>query len=382
MIIANGNIFGEDGKFCQGNMDICGEVIVNINYDEVPGGASQQKQEEIIDARGLYVIPGLVDIHLHGAAGYDFCDGREEAFRAIVEYETSNGVTSIVPATMTLAKEQLLQIMEVLGQYAKTDTAIKGITMEGPFISEGKTGAQNVRHIQQPDKQLFMELQSASGGLIKQVTVAPEVTGTMDFIKEVSKACVVSVAHTEAGYEDAREAFVTGANHVTHLYNAMPPLGHREPGVIGAAFDNKGVFIELICDGEHVHSSVIRATFELFKAHRICMISDSMSATGMPEGEYSLGGQKVVRKGTRAVLTNGRLAGAASNLYDNLKRAVLEMQLPLEDVVLACTMTPARSLKLEQECGILAVGRKADLVLLDEALNIRYVIKDGKLLKK
>lgn len=162
----------------------------------------------------------------------------------------------------------------------------------------------------------------------------------------------------------------------------MQPFGHREPGVIGAAYDTKEVFVELICDGEHVHPSIIRATFKMFGAERICMISDSMRATGMQPGIYSLGGQEVFLRGNRAALADGKLAGAVTTLYDNLKRVVLQMQIPLEEAVLACTATPARSLCLEQECGVLAVGRKADLVLLDEDLNIRCVIVSGKVIRK
>lgn len=374
MLIANGNIFGENGNFRLGNMEICGGIISAINYSET---SDKEYNDTIINADGLYVLPGLVDIHLHGAAGYDFCDGTEEAFRAISDFELFNGVTSIVPATMTLPQENLAEIMAAIGRYAKKNSQIKGITMEGPFISAEKKGAQNEKYIQQPDIKLFNSLQEAAGDLIKQVTVAPEIEGAIEFIKEVSGNCVVSLAHTNASYDETMSAFQAGADHVTHLYNAMPPFGHREPGVVGAAFDNKNVFAELICDGVHIHPSAVRAAFQLFGANRICMISDSMSAAGMGEGEFLLGGQKVKRKGAKAILENGSLAGAVSTLYDDLKTAVLEMNIPLEDAVLACTATPARSLKLEQGCGILAVGRRADTVLLDKALNIKYVIKDG-----
>lgn len=378
MIIVNGRIFGEDGKFRQGRLDICGEMIANIDYEEIVQSVPEEMSGEIIDARGCYVIPGLVDIHLHGAAGYDFCDGTEEACQAISEFEVSRGVTTLIPATMTLSEKELIQVMETCGRYAQKDAVIKGITMEGPFVSEGKKGAQNASYIQSPNNELFQRLQKASQGLIKQVTIAPELSGALDFIKEVSSDCVVSVAHTEAGYEETKAAFAAGANHVTHLYNAMQPFGHREPGVIGAAFDTKEVFVELICDGEHVHPSVIRATFEMFGAGRICMISDSMRATGMHPGIYSLGGQEVFLQGKRAVLADGKLAGAVTTLYDNLKKVVCQMGIPLEEAVLACTLTPARSLHMENKCGVLATGRKADVVLLDEELNIKYVIVDGK----
>lgn len=377
MIIVNGFVFGEDGKFHQGTINICKDKVVNICFDETGNDELTEPRAEIIDARGLYVIPGLVDIHLHGAAGYDFCEGTEEAFEAISEYERNCGVTSLVPATMTLPADRLFQVMEELAGYAKKNPSIKGITMEGPFVSVEKKGAQNECYIQKPDIDLFRNLQESAEGLIRQVTVAPEVTGAIEFTEEISRDCVVSVAHTGAGYEDAKHAFHAGANHVTHLYNAMLPFGHREPGVVGAALESENVFVELICDGEHVHPSVVRATFQMFGARRICLISDSMSATGMPEGEYMLGGQKVFMKKNRATLADGRLAGAVTTLYDNLKKVVLEMQIPLEDAVTACTITPAKALGLEECCGVLAVGHRADVVLLDRDLNIKYVIVDG-----
>ena len=380
MIITNGLIFGEDGRFRPGTMEIVQGVIESICYEENVNNAVVEPRVDCIDARGLYVIPGLVDIHLHGAVGYDFCDSSLEELEAIAEYELNQGVTSLLPATMTLSEDTLKQVMKKLGQLSENSSVIKGISMEGPFLSEEKKGAQNGCYIQRPGVSVFRELQDASGGNIRQVTVAPEVPGAMDFIREICKDCVVSVAHTQAGYEVVKEAFEAGADHVTHLYNAMIPFGHREPGVVGAAWENEEVFVELICDGEHVHPAVVRATFQMFGAKRICMISDSMSATGMPEGKYSLGGQEVTLKDKRAILSDGRLAGAVTTLYDNLKKVVLEMQIPLEAAVMACTQTPARSLGLEGCCGVLEVGRSADVVLLDEALKIKYVIVDGRVI--
>lgn len=410
MVIVNGNVFGENGRFQKGNIRILGDVIVDIDYsisqnaevtdysemlldvkvadcsEMLPDVEAPDDSEVLIDAGGLYVIPGLVDIHLHGCAGYDFCEGTQEAFDAMAEYEVKHGVTSIVPATMTIGEAELMAIMESVGNYvlkrpATKDSVIKGITMEGPFISKGKKGAQNEQYIREVNVELFRKLQKASGGMIKQVAVAPELNGAKAFIKELGSETIVSVAHTEADYEQVREAFACGANHVTHLYNAMLPFIHREPGVIGAAFDNKDVFVELICDGEHVHPAVVRATFQMFGAHRICMISDSMSATGMANGEYSLGGQKVYVEGRRAVLEDGNLAASVSNLYGCMKRAVQEMGIPLEEAILACTATPAKSLGLEQECGFIRVGGIADLLLLDEDLGIRCVMKAGKKIK-
>ena len=382
MIIKNGNIFGEDGRFHKGYIRVEGMYIKELDREEGPEDLVLEEQETVLDAQGLYVIPGLVDIHMHGCAGYDFCDGTPEAFEEIARYEAENGVTSIVPATMTLPKERLTQIIEAAGKYMSADsTVIKGITMEGPFISEEKKGAQDAQYIASPDKELLAELQKLSRGRIRQVTVAPEVDGAAEFIGEVSGEMVVSVAHTTADYQQTMAAFEKGANHVTHLFNAMPPLNHREPGVIGAALDYKDVFVELICDGEYVHPAVVRAAFQMFGADRICMISDSMRATGMPAGKYSLGGQPVWVKDGRAVLENGNLAASVCTLYDCLRKAVLKMGIPLEDAVKACTTTPAKSLNLHEDCGRLAVGYSADMLLLDADLKKKYVLKSGKLRK-
>ena len=382
MIIKNGNIFGEDGRFHKGYIRVDGKNIKELGREEMLRDLVLEEQETVLDAQGLYVIPGLVDIHMHGCAGYDFCDGTPEAFEEIARYEAENGVTSIVPATMTLPKERLTQIIEAAGKYMSADsTVIKGITMEGPFISEEKKGAQDAQYMASPDKELLAELQKLSQGRIRQVTVAPEVDGAAEFIGEVSGEMVVSVAHTTADYQQTLAAFEKGANHVTHLFNAMPPLNHREPGVIGAALDYKDVFVELICDGEHVHPAVVRAAFQMFGADRICMISDSMRATGMPAGKYSLGGQPVWVKDGRAVLENGNLAASVCTLYDCLRKAVLKMGIPLEDAVKACTTTPAKSLNLHEDCGRLAVGYSADMLLLDADLKKKYVLKSGKLRK-
>ncbi len=382
MIIKNGNIFGEDGRFHKGYIRVDGKNIKELGREEMLRDLVLEEQETVLDAQGLYVIPGLVDIHMHGCAGHDFCDGTPEAFEAIARYEAENGVTSIVPATMTLPKERLTQIIEAVGKYMSADSSvIKGITMEGPFISEEKKGAQDAQYIVSPDKELLDELQKLSQGRIYQVTVAPEIDGATEFIGEVSGEMVVSVAHTAANYRQTMAAFEKGVNHVTHLFNAMPPLNHREPGVIGAALDHKDVFVELICDEEHVHPAVVRAAFQMFGADRICMISDSMRATGMPDGEYSLGGQPVWVKDGRAVLENGNLAASVCTLYDCLRKAVLKIGIPLEDAVKACTITPAKSLNLHEECGRLAVGYSADMLLLDADLKKKYVIKSGKLRK-
>lgn len=379
MKIKNGKIFEENGTFRQGTVETENGKIKNLLFE---ADADNVSGEEVIDAEGLYVIPGFVDIHFHGCVGHDFCDGTAEAFDAITKYELENGVTSISPATMTLSREELERIFTQAGRYEnKTGSTIRGITMEGPFVSMAKKGAQNGAYIHKPDIDFYRQMQELSGNLIRQVAVAPEEDDDYDFIQKISKETVISVAHTTANYDIANGAFENGATHVTHLFNAMPPFVHRDPAVVGAAFDHKDVFVELICDGVHIHPSVVRAMFRLFGADRICMISDSMMATGMPDGNYSLGGQAVSVTGKKATLADGTIAGSASNLYDCFRTAVQEMGISLEEAVMATTLTPARSLGFDKECGSIAAGKSADFVLLDEKLQIRYVIKAGVVVK-
>lgn len=378
MIIKNGKVFGEDGQFRIGNVTIKDGKITDIFLGEAVAGKEAEQEE--INAEGCYVIPGFVDIHFHGCVGYDFCDGSEEAFDAITDYQIKNGVTSISPATMTLERTELSRIFEQAGKYPnQTGSTIRGITMEGPFVSMAKKGAQNGAYIHKPDVDFYRQMQSLCGNLIRQVAVAPEEDEDYAFIEEISKETVISVAHTTADYDIAKTAFKRGASHVTHLFNAMPAFGHRDPSVVGAAFDEEKVFVELICDGVHIHPSMVRSMFRLFGADRICMISDSMMATGMPDGNYSLGGQAVSVTGKKATLADGTIAGSASNLYDCFKVAVQEMEIPLEWAVTASTLTPAKSLGFDGECGSITVGKNADIVLLDKDLNIKHVIKDGVL---
>lgn len=377
MFIKNGFIFTETCGFQAGSIEISEEKIKRIINDL----SVEPETENVFDAREMYVIPGLVDIHLHGCNGVDFCDGTFEAFEKMEEYQLKHGITNIFPASMTVSLEELQKNFCTAGEYMhRSQGVMQGITMEGPFLSEVKKGAQNGEYIQKPDVELYRQLQDLSHGNIKQVAVAPETEGAFEFISEVSKETVVSVAHTAADYELTGKAFEGGATHVTHLMNGMNAFLHREPGVVGAAFDHKNVFVELICDGEHVHPSMVRAMFKLFGAERICMISDSMRATGMPDGEYTLGGQIVFVKNGVATLKDGTLAGSICNLYECLKKAVLEMEIPLEEAVLACTKTPAKSLGMEEKCGVLAEGRSADILILDKELNIKCIIKKGKII--
>ena len=392
LMIRNASVFQEDGTFRQ--EDVC---IREGRFEEAGTSGSDSV---IVDAKGLMAIPGLVDIHFHGCMGYDFCDGTEEAIRQIAEYELREGITSIVPATMTFPEEKLGIIMESAAAFSqsaegagsslirKTEesctllpcAALRGINMEGPFISMEKKGAQNQAYIVPPDADMFRRLQKKAEGLIRFCDIAPETDGAMDFIRELKDEVRISLAHTTADYDTAREAFIHGARHVTHLFNAMPPFSHRAPGVIGAAAENPDVIAELICDGIHIHPSAVRAAFRLFGDERICLISDSMMATGLSDGEYTLGGQAVTVRGNLATLADGTIAGSVTNLMDCLRTAVQKMGIPLESAVRCATINPARAAGIDDVCGSIRSGKCADLLLVDQDLQIKKMVFHGEIL--
>lgn len=431
MIIDNVKVYTEAGAFVSGGIITEEDKItgiyteqekedifkkMNINKDlSAQDALVQNDAEEIVDGEGAYAIPGLIDLHFHGCVGDDFCDGDIEAIRRIAEYEASVGVTAIAPATMTLPVEELEAILRTAATYKKEyekrpftqkdadniseklpagiDSKRKeekekkkradfvGINMEGPFISPVKKGAQDERNIIPCDKEIAQKFLDASDGLVKFMGIAPEESeNAISFIKDMKDKVNISLAHTNASYESAKKAFDAGANHAVHLFNAMPAFTHREPGVVGAVSDSEHVMAEIICDGVHIHPSMVRAAFKMMGAERMILISDSMRATGMPDGQYTLGGLDVKVRGNRATLvSDGALAGSVTNLADCMRTAVTKMGIPLETAVACATKNPAISLGVYEERGSISVGKKADIVLLDENLTLKSVIKSGVL---
>lgn len=380
MIIDNVYVFTPDKAFVKGGIILDGDKIRQV-YEEKD---APQLNGDVLDGKGCYAIPGLIDLHFHGCKGDDFCDGDKAAIGRIAEYEASVGVTAIAPATMTLPVEELEQILHTAAEYKKETKDCRkadflGINMEGPFISPAKKGAQDARNILPCNVEICDRFLKASEGLVKFIGIAPEESEHAgEFIREVHERVNVSLAHTNADYDTAMEACRAGANHAVHLYNAMPAFTHRAPGVVGAVFDNKDVMAEIICDGIHIHPSVVRATFQMMGADRMILISDSMRATGMLDGQYTLGGLDVKVVGRLATLvSDGAIAGSATNLMDCMRTVVKKMELPLETAVACATINPARSLGVEEQYGSLEAGKKAHVVLLDQDLELKAVIKDG-----
>lgn len=380
MIIDNVYVYTANKIFVKGGIVLVGDKIMRVYEEE----DAPKLTGNVIDGKGNYAIPGLIDLHFHGCKGDDFCDGDKAAIGRIAEYEASVGVTAIAPATMTLPVEELEQILHTAAEYKKETKDCRkadflGINMEGPFISPAKKGAQDARNILPCNVEICDRFLKASEGLVKFIGIAPEESEhAVEFIREVHERVNVSLAHTNADYDTAMEACRAGANHAVHLYNAMPAFTHRAPGVVGAVFDNKDVMAEIICDGIHIHPSVVRATFQMMGADRMILISDSMRATGMPDGQYTLGGLDVKVVGRLATLvSDGAIAGSATNLMDCMRTVVKKMDLPLETAVACATINPARSLGVEEQYGSLEAGKKAHVVLLDQDLELKAVIKDG-----
>lgn len=370
----NGWIFA-DGRFVRGGFSVENGRFAHV-LEDVPGPAE--------DLDGALVIPGLVDIHVHGCAGADFSDGDYAGLVRMARHLARRGVTSFAPASMTLPYDALDKAFHAAARLRREGLAdgarLMGVQMEGPFLSREKRGSQNPAYLRLPDWDRFLRLYDAAEGLLRIVDVAPELPGAVEFTRRASEKCRVSVAHTAAGYDQAAAVFDAGATHLTHLFNAMSGIHHRHPGPIGAASERENVTAELICDGIHVHPSAVRMAFRLFPG-RICLISDALRCCGMADGSYSLGGQEILLSGGVARLTGGAIAGSAADLYQCMRRAV-SFGIPREQAVWAATALPARVIGRESETGAIADGRAADFVICGGELEPEAVYLGGKRLEQ
>lgn len=372
MLLIHAKYLDEDFRLVQGDIEIEDGKILRVGKD-LP-----RKEEDLaVDCAGSYtVVPGFVDVHIHGCAGADTCDATREALEAMAAFLLAHGVTSFCPTTMTTSRETiqaaLLAAKDMMDHPMEGGARVVGVNMEGPFIAKERKGAQKEEDILPPDFPLFHQFYEESGGIVRLVDVAPEQPGGLDFVEKASQLCTVSIAHTTADYDQAKAAFDKGVTHATHLFNAMSGLHHRKPGVVGAVFDDSRVRGELICDGFHIHPAVLRAAFRLL-GDRALIVSDSMRANGMLEGEaFDLGGQMVTVHQGKALLPDGTIAGSVTNLHQEIKNLV-SFGVPFEQAVKAATLVPARAIGLDGEIGSIAPGKRADLVVLDENLDIAAV---------
>lgn len=372
MIFKNAKIFTGKG-WQHGSFEVTGEgMFGSIFTGAVP--------ENAVDLQGAKVIPGLIDVHIHGAMGADFSDGNPDGLRKMAQYLLKEGITSFAPASMTLPYEVLekaFYVGKALADENPADCArIMGAHMEGPYFSEKKKGAQNGAYLKAPDLEGFKELYKACDGFIKIVDVAPELPGAVEFVAGAKQLCTVSIAHTDSDYDHAKAAVDAGVTHLTHLYNAMPGIHHRNPGVIPAAAENPDVQAELICDGIHVHPSSVRLAFQIFGADRMVLISDALRCCGMPDGEYELGGQAVYLHGGVGRLTDGTIAGAVTNLYEGMRRA-MQFGIDETDAIRAATVNPAKAISAEDRIGSIQTGKYADFIACSDDYTQKRVFKGG-----
>ena len=374
MFYKNARIFTKDLTFVTGAFEVTPDgKFGQVLPENVPADA--------VDLQGATVIPGLVDVHIHGAMGSDFSDGDYTGLCKMAAYLASEGITSFAPASMTLPYDVLEKAFaagKALHDAPKADCArLMGIQMEGPFFSEKKKGAQNGAYLQTPDFEAFRKLYDSCDGLVRIADIAPELPGAAEFISEAGKLCTVSVAHTDSDYDHAKAAFDAGATHLTHLYNAMPGIHHRNPGVIPAAVENPNVRAELICDGQHVHPASVRLAFSMFGAGRMVLVSDALRCLGLPDGEYELGGQPVFLKDSIAKLADGTIAGSATNLFDCMRKA-MDFGIPEADAVTAATYNPACAISAQHVIGSIETGKLADFVVCSPDYTRKQVYLGGK----
>ncbi|MCM3518038.1 N-acetylglucosamine-6-phosphate deacetylase [Staphylococcus xylosus] len=376
-VIANGRIYTENETIEQGYILIENGKIIQIAEGEYQGDLTT------IDVKGQHVLPGFIDIHMHGGYGEDAMDGSFEGLKHLSESLLSEGTTSFLATTMTQSDENIIKALKNIVDYQEQQdslnaASIVGIHLEGPFISEYKVGAQNPAYVQRPSVEKVQQFQEIANNQIKVMTFAPEVEGADETLSTLHDQINFSIGHTVATFDEVNEAVAQGAKHVTHLYNAGTPFEHRNPGLSGAAWLNDDLSTESIVDGIHSHPASVKIAYKQKGNKRFFLITDAMRAKGMPDGEYDLGGQNVVVKGSEARLASGALAGSILKMNEGLKNLIAYTGASLDDLWRVTSLNQAIALKIEGDKGSIAIGKDADIVVVDDDIQVLTTIKSGK----
>ena len=340
------------------------------------------KNVEIIEAKDKFVVPGYIDIHIHGGGGSDVMDGEYEAIKQVATTHSRFGTTAFLPTTMTMSKDKIIRSLRSICEAVKKGTAgaeILGIHLEGPYINPEKKGAQKEEDIKKISLEEFLEFNQASGNLIRLVTIAPEMPGAIDFIRWLhQQGIIVSVGHSNATYKQVQEGIQAGLSQVTHIFNAMRGLHHREPGVVGAALSSPKLIVEMIADGIHLHPIVLKMLTQIKESEKLVLITDAMRATGFKEGTYDLGGQEVIVTKGQARLKDGTLAGSVLTMDKAVKNMVTKVGIPLSKAIQMASFNPAKCLGVEDRKGSLEPGKDADIVVLNKNLETELTMVAGK----
>lgn len=377
MIIKNGKLLNDKFEFENADLEIGGEKIAKI--------AENLSGDDVIDVEGMYVVPGFIDSHTHGAMGFEYWEDLDDSYATMSEFEGKNGTTAIFATISAAVNEKMIKSIGVYKRNKNNAPGAKfiGIHLEGPFFNVAKKGAHLPENIRDTSVEEFKTFIEAGGEDIKIITLAPELPNAEETIKYiVSCGTTVTMGHTNATYDEAQKGVEWGVTRSTHTFNAMSPLNHREPGVVGSALTNDKVDCELICDFFHVHPAMCKMVYDIKGVDKVIMITDSVIGAGLPDGKFKENtNNPVIVKDKKTYLLDGTIAGGSSCLIDGIKNMV-SVGVPLEDAVKMATINPAKSVKMDDKVGSLKEGKFADIVILDKALNIKYVFVNGKMIHK
>ena len=370
-------VISKENNMINVNITVENGKITDITHEK----AKTDSNTEVINADGCLLIPGMIDVHIHGAKNHDMMDGTEESIQVVSEECAKTGCTSFLVTSVSSSMDDLLKMIESTKKISGNERGahISGIHLEGPYLNPAKKGMQNEKYLRHPDFEEMDLILEKSGSLVKMITIAPELPGGFELIRYLRKKnIIVSIAHSAATYEEAKHAFELGADHITHCFNAMSPIHHREPGIIVAAFEEEKVSLQAIVDGVHLHPAIVRLMYNIKGADKMVLITDALQAMNAGDGEYIFGGHHVKVENGIARLSDGTLASSTVTMNKALKLSA-EMGINIHDAIKMASQTPAGILGLSAK-GWIKEGYDADLVLLDKNFDVIWTMIDGKIL--